>query len=109
MSPNKRKNKVSFRDILKGKFLVDESSFKHWKFMLFLSLLAFASILSSHWVDKKVVEIRKLQKNVSNLKSESAYLHQVLMQSKMESKVAERVAKDSIIQSTVQPFIIVEN
>ncbi|CAI9428866.1 Uncharacterised protein [Candidatus Ornithobacterium hominis] len=108
MSPKKKKSNISIRDILKGKFLVDDNSFKHWKFVLFLTFLAFWSILSSHWADKKVVEIKNLKEHVSNLKSESAYLHQILMQSKMESKVAEKVAKDNVIQSNIQPFLIVE-
>ena len=104
----KKKSKISIKDILKGRFLVDDSSLHHWKFVVFLALLAFISILSSHRADKKVVEIKRLQNKVSNLKSEYAFIHKKLMQSQMRSHVAEIVAKDSIISADVQPYKIVE-
>lgn len=104
----RRKSKISIKDILKGKFLVDNSSLHHWRFVIFLAVLAFVSILSSHRADKKVVEIKRLQNQVSNLKSEYAFIHEKLMQSQMRSHVAEVVAKDSIATANVQPYKIVE-
>lgn len=100
----KTKSSISIKDILKGKFLVEEGSFNNWRFVFFLTALAFISISSSHWADKKVVEIRKLQRTVANLKSEHSDLHKTVMQSKMESFVADQVLKDSIKKSTVQPY-----
>ena len=107
----KKKNKslLSIKDILKGKFLVEENSFRHWRFLFFLALLAFISISSSHWADKKVVEIRALQTEVSNLKAEHSDLHKSVMQSKMESFVKEKVMKDSIVKSSSQPFMLTRN
>lgn len=104
MPKKKNKSSISIKDILKGKFLVEEGSFGNWRFVFFLAALAFISISSSHWADKKVVKIRKLQREVSDLKSEYSDLHKSVMQSKMESFVAEKVLKDSIKKSTVQPF-----
>ncbi len=104
MPKKKNKSNISIKDILKGKFLVEEGSFGNWRFVFFLAVLAFISISSSHWADKKVVKIRTLQREVSNLKSEYSDLHKSVMQSKMESFVAEKVLKDSIKKSTVQPF-----
>lgn len=106
---NQKKNKnTSITDILKGRFLVEDNSFQNWKFVLFLSLLAFISIIFSHIVDSKVVELATLKEEVSNLKSESSFLHKSLLQSKMESKVAEKVLSDSIKKSDTQPFLIIE-
>lgn len=103
-----KKANISIKDILKGKFLVEEGSLKNWRFVLFLAFLALFSIMSSHWVDKKVVTIRSLQKNVSELKSEYADIHKDLMQSQIESQIGKAVFKDSIKKSTVQPFKIIK-
>lgn len=84
--------------------MVEEGSFRNWRFVFFLAVLAFISISSSHWADKKVVEIRVLQREVSDMKSEYSDLHKSVMHSKMESHVAEKVLKDSIKKSKVQPY-----
>lgn len=104
----KKKYKISIKDILKGKFLVEQDSLKNWKFVGFLTALAFISILSSHWADRKAVKIKHLQNQVSNLKSEYAFIHEKLMQNHMRSHVEEVVSKDSIISPIVQPYMIVE-
>ncbi|MDO5656260.1 MAG: FtsL-like putative cell division protein [Flavobacteriaceae bacterium] len=106
MPKKKNKSNISIKDILKGKFLVEEGSFNNWRFVFFLAVLAFISISSSHWADKKVIEIRKLQREVSDLKSEYSDIHKDLMQSQMESFVAEKVAIDSIKKSNIQPILI---
>ena len=108
MPKKSKKSTISIKDILKGKFLVEEGSFSNWRFVFFLAVLAFISISSSHWADKKVVEIRQLQRDVSDLKSEFADIHKNLMQSQMESFVAERVFSDSIKKSDVQPYKITQ-
>ncbi|AFL96779.1 FtsL-like putative cell division protein [Ornithobacterium rhinotracheale] len=102
----KKKKKV--QDYVKGKFLVDEGSINNWKFMGFLALLAMISIISSQYADKQVVKIKKLETKVSNLKSEYAFVHKQLMQHQMRSHVADMVAKDSIKNSTVQPYRMIE-
>lgn len=109
MPKKKTKSTISIKDILKGKFLVEEGSFRNWRFVFFLAMLAFISISSSHWADKKVVEIRKLQREVSDLKSEYSDIHKSLMQSQMESFVAEKVIHDSIKKGNVQPFMLSRN
>lgn len=109
MPKKKSKSNISIKDILKGKFLVEEGSFSNWRFVFFLAALAFISISSSHWADKKVVEIRKLQREVADLKSEYSDIHKSLMQSRMESFVAEKVLKDSIKKSDVQPYMLIRN
>lgn len=74
----------------------------------FLALLAMISIISSQYADKQVVKIKKLETKVSNLKSEYAFVHKQLMQHQMRSHVADMVAKDSIKNSTVQPYRMIE-
>lgn len=103
----KKKSNISIKDILKGKFLVEDGSFTHWRFLFFLVGLAFISISSSHWADRKVIEIKKLQIKVSELKSEYSDNHKILKQYQMESHVKSEVAKDNIIVPDKQPYKIV--
>ncbi|MDO5509356.1 MAG: FtsL-like putative cell division protein [Weeksellaceae bacterium] len=103
----KKPKPLSIQDILKGRFLVEGNTFGNWRFVFFLAVLAFISISSAHWADKKVVEIRKMQREVSNLKSKHSELHRDIMQMRMESYVSEKVLQDSIKKSDVQPFKLV--
>lgn len=107
MAKNK-KSSISIKDILKGKFLVEEGSFKNWRFVVYLAALAFISIASSHWADKKVIKIRNLQKDVSELKSEFADLHKDVMQGQMESMIGVKVMNDSLKKSIVPPFKLIK-
>ncbi|MFA9289710.1 MAG: FtsL-like putative cell division protein [Solirubrobacteraceae bacterium] len=82
---------ISITDILKGKFLIENNAPRAWGFLLFIMFLAFISIYSSHLVDKKVVEIRKIKDSLRELNSESAFIHQKLMQKKMLIDVEKKV------------------
>ncbi len=108
MTTKHKKKKLSIKDILKGKFLVDESSFSNWRFVLFLAALALISISSSHWADKKVIHIRELQRNVAELKSQYAHLHKDVMSGQMESKITELAIKDSLKKAEQPPFKLVK-
>lgn len=94
----KQKKEISIKDILKGKFLVEEGAPKAWRFLLFLLFLAFLSIYSSHLVDKKVVKIRQNKDSVREYNSESTYIHQKLMRQKMLLEVEKSVAGSGLIQ-----------
>ena len=56
------KVKKSLYELLKGGFLIDESSFKNWRMMFFIVALLLIMISSAHSTDKKVIEISKLNK-----------------------------------------------
>ncbi len=108
MATKSKKKNISIKDILKGKFLVDESSFSNWRFVLFLAVLAFISISSSHWADKKVMKIRNLQRQVAELKSQYAHLHKDVMSGQMESNISVLAAKDSLKKADTPPFKLVK-
>jgi len=57
--------KKSIYNILRGNFLVSEDSFKNWKIIIFISVLAIVMIASSHKADKKVFEIARLTNEVT--------------------------------------------
>jgi Bacteriodetes cell division protein (FtsL-like) len=86
-----QKKDISIKDILKGKFLVEQGAPKAWRFLLFLLFLAFLSIYSSHLVDKKVVKIRQTKDSVREYNSESTYVHQKLMKQKMLLEVEKSI------------------
>lgn len=107
----KRKNtksNISIKDILKGKFLVDDGSMQNWRFVMFLVLLAFISISSSHWVDRKVVEINKLDESVSSLKSQYTDAHRMLMSLQLEPEIIRQSESLGIKLTEDQPYVLIK-
>ena len=95
--------KNNFYNILKAKFLVSDDSFKNWRFIIFLSVLALIMIASSHSADKKVHRIAQLNNDVKELKSEYVDVRMTLMQSKLESKIIKAMEKRGLKPSLMPP------
>lgn len=102
------KNKISIKDILKGKFLVDDDSLQNWRFVLFLVFLAFISISSSHWVDRKVVKINQLDEEVSSLKSQYTDAHRTLMSLQLEPEIIRQSERLGIKLTEDQPYVLIK-
>jgi len=95
--------KKNVYDILKGKFLISEDSFKNWRAIIFISVLAVIMIASSHSADKKVLEIAQLNNEVKEWRSTFVEYRSKLMRLKMESSIIKKVAEKGIVPSTVPP------
>lgn len=95
--------KNNFYNILKAKFLVSDDSFKNWRFIIFLSVLALIMIASSHSADKKVHRIAQLNNDVKELKSEYVDVRMTLMQAKLESKIIKAMEKRGLKPSLMPP------
>ncbi|TVZ57819.1 hypothetical protein NA63_0308 [Flavobacteriaceae bacterium MAR_2010_105] len=95
--------KKSVYDILKGKFLISDDSFKNWRVILFISALAVVMIASSHSADKKVHQIAQLNNEVKELRSAFVEGRSALMRLKMESSIVKKVAEKEILPSVVPP------
>ncbi len=95
--------KKGFYNVVKGKFLVSDDAFKNWRFIIFLSFLALIMIASSHSADKKVHRIAQLNNDVKELKSEYVDVRMILMQTKMESRIINAMAKRGLQPSTTPP------
>ena len=106
-SKQKPKNKISFKDILRGKFLIGESAPQNWKFLLFILFLGFLMILSSHNLNNKVTQITKLKEETDELKTQYANVHSKLMKLRLESELVEQVLKDSLKSLEKNPTKIV--
>lgn len=107
MAKNKKSN-INLMDILKGKFLVDDGSMQNWRFVLYLVFLAFVSISSSHWVDKKVVRINKLSEEVSNLKAQYTDAHRLLMKMQLEPEIMKHSESLGIKLTDEQPYVLLK-
>lgn len=78
-------------DVLKGKFLISEDSLKNWGFITFIVLLMLIMIASAHSLDKKVMNIAKLNKEVKELRAQFVDFRSISMKIKLESTIRNRV------------------
>ena len=101
-------SKNTLMKVLAGDFLTKSGSQENWKFLLFLVGLAFISITSSHWVDKKVVRINELHEKVEDLKSQYTDKHRDLMRMQLETEVISKTAMYGLKIPDKQPYYIVE-
>lgn len=107
MAKNKKSN-IKFVDILKGRFLVDDGSIQNWRFVMYLVLLAFISISSSHWINKKVVKINSLNEEVSNLKAQYTDAHRLLMKMQLEPEIKKQAELIGVRLTDEQPYVLIE-
>lgn len=108
MAKKNKKSNIKLADILKGKFLVDDGSMQNWRFVLYLVFLAFISISSSHWVDKKVVKINKLDEEVSNLKAQFTDAHRMLMKMQLEPEIMKQSESLGVKLTDEQPYVLIQ-
>lgn len=95
--------KKSIYSILKGTFLVSDDSFKNWRMIIFISVLAIGMIASSHSADKKVHEIARLNNEVKELRSAFVDGRKKLMGLKMESSVVLKMTEKGLSPSVIPP------
>ena len=99
--------KKGIYNILRGTFLVSDDSFKNWRFIIFLSVLALIMIASSHSADKKVYEIARLKEEVKELRSAFLDGRSRLMKLKMESNVIQKMKEKGLSPSEIPPKRII--
>lgn len=87
------KVKKNIYNVLKGRFLTDESAFKNWRMIIFIVFLLLIMISSAHSSDKKVIRISQLNKERRELRAEYIDTETVLMRMKMESNIREKAQK----------------
>lgn len=101
------RNFLSFINI---DFLTGRDTKKNWRMLIFLSLLIMLSIYSSHEADQKIFLISKLNKEVNYLNNISVTTKINLMDSKMESKIAEKLSSIGLTRSEKPPIkVIIKN
>ena len=95
--------KKKLNSVLKGTFLVSDDSFKNWRMIIFLSVLAVVMIASSHSADRKVHEIARLTEEVKEYRSAFSDGRKKLMTLKMESTIRKKLRDKGIVESTEPP------
>ncbi|OUS03508.1 S-adenosyl-methyltransferase [Flavobacteriales bacterium 33_180_T64] len=95
--------KKNIYGILRGKFLVSDDSFKNWRIIIFISVLAIIMIASSHSADQKVYEIARLKNEVKEFRSAFVDGRSKLMRLKMESSIINKLAVKGIKISEIPP------
>ncbi len=95
--------KQSLYGILKGKFLISDDSFKNWRIIIFISLLAIIMIASSHSADQKVHDIARLNNEVKEWRSAFVDGRSKLMRLKMESALVKKMSEKGIAPSVIPP------
>lgn len=83
--------------------MVSDDSFKNWRIIIFISVLAIIMIASSHSADKKVYEIARLKNEVKEMRSAFVDGRSKLMRLKMESEVVETMKEKGIVPSQIPP------
>lgn len=95
--------KKNIYSILRGTFLVSDDSFKNWRMILFISVLAIVMIASSHSADKKVHEIARLSNQAKELRSAFIDGRGRLMEMKKQSVVTIKMKEKGLKTSEVPP------
>ena len=82
---------------------MSDDSFKNWRMIIFISVLAVIMIASSHSADKKVHEIARLNNDVKELRSAFLDGRKKLMGIKMESSVIQEMKHKGLSPSLIPP------
>lgn len=95
--------KQKIYDLLKGRFLTDESAAKNWKFILFAVSLLLVMIWSAHSADAKVLKIGELNKRKRQLNAEYIDAKTTLDKMKLESAIRQKVKKSGLMPAKTPP------
>ena len=101
------KYKRLLRAVLKGNVFSETKLMKRWPLLLFVSTLALISITSSHSADKKVYEISRLSKRLSELRAEHIDLRASLMEISKQTTV-EGLVKDMGLHTADEPPVLIK-
>ena len=100
------KVKEGIYNLLKGQFLINENAFRNWRFIIFIVTLMLLMIGSSHSIDKKVMEIAALNKELKELKAEFVDARSIAMTMRLESTVRKKVNTYGLKPSSIPPQVI---
>ena len=97
------KVKASIYNILKGRFLIHESSLQNWRMILFIVTLLLIIISSAHSSDRKVLLISELNQLKRELRTTYIDTQTTLLRMRMESNIIEKARKMGLHPSQIPP------
>ncbi|HUH50520.1 MAG TPA: FtsL-like putative cell division protein [Flavobacterium sp.] len=93
-------------NLLRTKFLIDTDAIRHWKFIIFLVILAIILIANTHRFEQKLFNISDLNTENKELRSKFADTRTELMKLKMESTIANKMSEVGIFPPGTPPMKI---
>lgn len=93
-------------NILRTKFLIDDDALSHWKFIIYLVLLAILMIANTHNFEQKLFKIADLNIENKELRSKFADTRTELMKLKMESTIARKMSEIGVLPPEIPPVKI---
>lgn len=106
VSAPKKVGRFSPMHVLRGEFLADAKTIKYVPFVLFLTSLALVYIANAYYVERKVVNIQKLNKRVKDLHTNYVSVKADLMFSMKQTEIATKLAESGLKESTIPPHVI---
>lgn len=94
------------KEILGGDML-STGTFKFFRYLLYLALLAFIYIANNYYAENNIREINKLRKELKELRYEHINVKTNLMQIEKQSQIAKKLEKSGIKKNN-QPVKILE-
>ncbi len=88
---------------LEGKYLMNDDAFKNWRFVLFIVMLILLMISSAHSIDRKVMKIAALSKEIRELRAIFVDNRSQLVKIKLESNIKKNVEYLGLEPSRVPP------
>jgi hypothetical protein len=104
------KNDGHFRKFVKnvlGGDLISTGTFKFFRYLLYLGLLAFIYIANNYYAENNIRQINKLRKDLKELRYEYINVKTTLMQTEKQSQIAKKLEKKGIKKNN-QPIKIIE-
>lgn len=88
-------------------FLIKGNSFKNWRVILLLSVVALFIISTGHQTDKKIFQIARLNNELREMKSEFVEKREYLIELRMESRIIEALRNRGIGPSKNPPIQLI--
>ncbi len=96
----------TIKEILGGD-LLSAGTFKFFRYLLYIALLAFIYIANNYYAENNIREINKLRKELKELRYEYINVKTTLMQIEKQSQIAKTLEKSGIKKNN-QPVKILE-
>ncbi len=104
------KNDSQFGKVIKevlGGDLLSTGTFKFFRYLLYLALLAFIYIANNYYAENNIRQINKLRKDLKELRYEYINVKTMLMQIEKQSQIAKKLETKGIKKNS-KPVKILE-
>jgi len=96
MAEDKKKKKLSFREVLNGRFLESEWFKRNRVLLIFIFMLLIINISVRYKSEKVIREVANLEEELKELRSESITVAADLMKLSKPSEILDRVKKSGL-------------